>query len=38
MNEKAFLILAHGMTFAGTRFGAPGEVTAELCFTPGMPG
>ena len=38
MNEKAFLILANGMTFAGTRFGAPGEVTAEICFTTGMTG
>ena len=38
MSSKAFLILANGMTFEGTRFGAAGEVTAEICFTTGMTG
>jgi len=38
VSEKAWLILANGMTFAGTRFGAHGDVTAEICFTTGMTG
>ncbi|MBQ8091351.1 MAG: carbamoyl phosphate synthase small subunit, partial [Pyramidobacter sp.] len=38
MSDKAFLILANGMTFEGRRFGASGEVTAEICFTTGMTG
>ena len=38
MNKTAWLILANGMTFEGTRFGASGEVTAEICFTTGMTG
>ena len=38
MNEKAWLVLQNGMVFQGRRFGAPGEVTAEICFTTGMTG
>lgn len=36
--KKAYLILQNGQTFQGERFGAPGDVTAELVFTTGMVG
>ena len=38
MNEKAYLILQNGMTFEGRRFGALGDVTAEIVFTTGVTG
>ncbi len=38
MNKKAYLILQNGMIFEGRRFGAPGDVTAEVVFTTGMTG
>ncbi len=38
VSEKGFLVLQNGMVFEGRRFGAPGEVTAEICFTTGMTG
>lgn len=33
-----YLVLENGMTFRGERFGAAGEVTAEVVFTTGMTG
>jgi len=36
--KKAFLILQNGRIFEGTRFGADGDITAELVFTTGMTG
>ena len=38
MNDKAYLVLQNGTIFEGTRFGARGDVTAELVFTTGMTG
>ena len=37
MNE-AYLILQNGQVYRGRRFGAPGEIEAELVFTTGMVG
>ena len=34
----AYLVLANGKTFEGERFGAPGDVIAELVFTTGVVG
>ena len=36
--EKAYLVLENGRVFEGRRFGAPGELTAEVVFTTGMSG
>ncbi len=36
--KKAFLILQNGQVFEGTRFGAEGEISAELVFSTGMTG
>lgn len=36
--EKAYLVLANGMTFEGERIGAPGDGLGELVFTTGMCG
>lgn len=36
--KKAYLILQNGRVFPGERFGAEGEVTAEIVFTTGMEG
>lgn len=36
--EKAYLVLENGRVFEGRRFGAPGELTAEVVFTTGMTG
>lgn len=36
--KKAYLILQNGRIFEGTRFGADGDITAELVFTTGMTG
>lgn len=39
MNEKkAYICLANGKIFEGTRFGAGGDITGELVFTTGMGG
>lgn len=38
MNEKVYLILEDGKVFAGKRFGAFGDVTAQLVFSTGMNG
>lgn len=36
--KKAYLILQNGQVFSGGRFGAEGEITAEIVFTTGMEG
>lgn len=36
--NKAYLVLENGKTFQGRRFGASGELTAEVVFTTGMTG
>ena len=36
--KKAYLILQNGRIFEGIRFGAEGDVTAEIVFTTGMTG
>ena len=36
--EKAYLVLENGRVFEGRRFGAPGELTAEVVFTTDMSG
>ncbi len=36
--SKAYLVLANGKVFCGERFGAEGNVTAEVVFTTGMTG
>lgn len=36
--EKAYICLANGKIFKGTRFGAGGDITGELVFTTGMGG
>ena len=36
--KKAYLVLQNGRIFEGTRFGADGDITAELVFTTGMTG
>ena len=36
--EKAYICLATGKIFEGTRFGAGGDSTGELVFTTGMGG
>lgn len=36
--EKAYICLANGKIFEGTRFGAGGDITGELVFTTGMGG
>ncbi|MGI6199255.1 MAG: carbamoyl phosphate synthase small subunit [Christensenellales bacterium] len=38
MSQKGYLVLQTGEVFAGERFGAEGDVTAELVFTTGMTG
>ena len=38
IGEKAYLVLENGRVFEGRRFGAPGELTAEVVFTTGMIG
>ena len=38
MEKKAYLVLANGDAFEGTRFGAEGTPTGELVFTTGMTG
>lgn len=38
MSDRAWLVLQNGRVFAGRRFGAFGQVTAELVFTTGMNG
>ena len=38
MDKQAYLILQNGMTFAGTRLGAEGEIAGEVVFTTGMTG
>lgn len=38
MIKKAYLVLQNGRIFEGTRFGADGDITAELVFTTGMTG
>lgn len=38
MGERAYLVLENGRVFEGRRFGASGEVTAEVVFTTGMAG
>ena len=36
--EKAYLVLANGDVFEGTRLGAPVDATGELVFNTGMSG
>ncbi len=38
MGNKAYLVLENGKVFRGERFGADGEMTAEVVFTTGMTG
>lgn len=38
MGKTAYLVLANGKTFRGERFGAEGEMVAEVVFTTGMTG
>ena len=38
MNNTAYLILQNGNIFTGRRFGAEGDITAELVFTTAMTG
>lgn len=38
MGKTAYLVLENGKTFRGERFGAEGEMTAEVVFTTGMTG
>jgi carbamoyl-phosphate synthase small subunit len=38
MGKKAYLVLENGKTFQGERFGAQGDVTAEVVFATGMTG
>ncbi len=38
MGRTGYLVLENGTCFRGERFGAPGEVTAEVVFTTGMTG
>ena len=38
MNNTAYLILQNGNIFSGRRFGAEGDITAELVFTTAMTG
>lgn len=38
IGEKAYLVLENGRVFQGRRFGAPGELMAEVVFTTGMGG
>ncbi len=38
MRKTGWLVLENGKTFRGERFGAAGEVTAEVVFTTGMTG
>ncbi len=38
MGKTAYLVLENGKKFQGERFGAQGEVTAEVVFTTGMTG
>lgn len=38
MGKNGYLVLENGKTFQGRRFGADGEVTAEVVFTTGMTG
>ena len=38
MGKTAYLVLENGKTFQGQRFGADGQVTAEVVFTTGMTG
>ena len=38
MAKTGYLVLENGKVFRGERFGAPGEVTAEVVFTTGMTG
>ncbi len=38
MAKTGYLVLENGKVFQGERFGAPGEVTAEVVFTTGMTG
>lgn len=38
IGEKAYLVLENGRVFEGRRFGAAGELTAEVVFTTGMSG
>ena len=38
MGKTGYLVLENGMRFRGERFGAQGEVTAEVVFTTGMTG
>ncbi len=38
MSRTGYLVLENGKTFQGERFGAQGEVTAEVVFTTGMTG
>lgn len=38
LREKAFLVLQNGRVFAGERFGAVGDVTAEIVFATGTTG
>ena len=36
--SQAYLILENGQVYQGHRFGAPGQIQAELVFTTGMVG
>lgn len=38
MGKTGYLVLENGRTFQGERFGAEGEITAEVVFTTGMTG
>ena len=38
MNNTAYLVLQNGTVFTGRRFGAEGDITAELVFTTAMTG
>ena len=38
MGKTAYLVLENGRVFQGRRFGADGELTAEVVFTTGMTG
>ena len=36
--EKVYIVLQNGTVFTGKRFGATGDITAEIVFTTGMTG
>ena len=38
MGKTGYLVLENGRIFRGERFGAEGEMTAEVVFTTGMTG